>query len=55
MDLTKLKGHIPDKVIEQIPGVITKFGFDTPVKLAHFLAQCGHESGGFRLVQENLN
>lgn len=55
MDVNKLKGHIPDTVIAQIPEVITKFGFDTPVKLAHFLAQCGHESGGFKLVTENLN
>ena len=23
--------------------------------MAHFLAQCGHESGGFRLTKENLN
>ena len=55
MDLSKLKGHIPDTVIDQIPDVIAKFGFDTPVKLAHFLAQCGHESGGFKVVNENLN
>lgn len=55
MNLDKLKGHIPDNVIAQIPEVITKFGFDTPVKLAHFLAQCGHESGGFKVVNENLN
>jgi putative chitinase len=55
MDLNKLKGHIPDKVIEQIPGVINTFKIDTAVKLAHFLAQCGHESGGFRVVNENLN
>lgn len=55
MDINKLRGHIPDNVIAQIPEVIQKFGFDTPVKLAHFLAQCGHESGGFRLTSENLN
>ena len=55
MNLDKLKGHIPDNVIAQIPDVQAKFGIDTPIKLAHFLAQCGHESGGFKLVKENLN
>ena len=55
MNLSKLKGHVPDKVIEQIPAVSEKFGVNTPLRLAHFLAQCGHESGGFRLTQENLN
>jgi len=55
MNLEKLKGHIPDTVITQIPGVMEKFQINTPLRLAHFLAQCGHESGGFKLVQENLN
>jgi putative chitinase len=55
MNLEKLKGHVPDKVIEQIPGVMEKFQINTPLRLAHFLAQCGHESGGFRLTKENLN
>lgn len=55
MNLDKLKGHIPDRVIDQIPEVMEKFAVNTPLRLAHFLAQCGHESGGFRLTQENLN
>ena len=55
MNLEKLKGHVPDKVIEQIPAVMEKFQINTPLRLAHFLAQCGHESGGFRLTKENLN
>jgi putative chitinase len=53
--LEKLKGHVPDAVIAQIPEIITKFNCNTPLRLAHFLAQCGHESGNFRAVSENLN
>jgi putative chitinase len=53
--LDALKGHIPDSVIVQIPDTAAKFNITTPLRLAHFLAQCGHESGGFKLVNENLN
>ena len=55
MNIEKLKGHIPDTVLAQIPDTVQKFEINTPLRLAHFLAQCGHESGGFRLTQENLN
>jgi putative chitinase len=53
--LDKLKGHIPDAVIAQIPDTAKKFNITNPLRLAHFLAQCGHESGQFRATEENLN
>jgi len=55
LKLENLRGHIPDAVIAQIPDTASKFEINTPLRLAHFLAQCGHESGGFRLTKENLN
>ena len=55
LKLDKLKGHVPQVVIDSIPEVASKFGINTPLRVAHFLAQCGHESGGFRVTSENLN
>jgi putative chitinase len=55
MDINKLKGHIPDTVIAMLPDTMAKFELNTPLRLAHFLAQAGHESGGFKAVNENLN
>ena len=55
LKLEKLKGHIPDSVIAQIPDTAAKFGITTNLRLAHFLSQCGHESGGFKAVSENVN
>lgn len=55
MKLDSLKGHIPDSVLAQIPSVMDKFSINTPSRLAHFLAQTGHESGGFKITKENLN
>ena len=53
--LDKLKGHIPDAVLAQIPDTAVKFNITNPLRLAHFLAQCGHESGGWKATSENLN
>ncbi len=53
--LDKLRGKIPNSVLSQIPDTAVNFNITNPLRLAHFLSQCGHESGGFKVVTENLN
>ena len=55
LKLERLKGHIPDSVIAQIPETAAKFNITNNLRLAHFLAQCSHESGSFKAVSENVN
>ena len=55
LNIEKLKGHVPDVVLAQIPETAAKFNITNNLRLAHFLAQCGHESGNFKAVSENLN
>ena len=55
LNIEKLKGHVPDTVLAQIPETATKFNITNNLRLAHFLSQCGHESGNFKAVSENLN
>ena len=55
MNLAKLKGHVPDSVIAQIPFIVSNYKVNTLLRLSHFLAQCGHESANFRAFKENLN
>lgn len=49
------KPDIVDALVNSIDLLANEYGIDTPLKMAHFLAQTAHESGGFRLMEENLN
>ena len=53
--ITKLSNTVTPSVIDQLPLIIEKFAIDNPLRLAHFLSQCAHESAGFKTVTENLN
>lgn len=52
---SKLVNHLPTNVIVLLDETVNKYQINTSLRLAHFLAQASHESGGFRLVYENLN
>lgn len=53
--VTKLQGKVPAQVLSELPMVFSRFRIDTPERLSHFLGQCSHESGEFKVVKENLN
>jgi len=55
LNLSRLKGIIPDKVINEIPETAKRFNITNNLRLSHFLAQCSVESGNFVAVLENLN
>lgn len=55
MDLKKLRTRLPKEVVDQIQLVVDRFQINTPLRLAHFLAQCAHESANFKATVENLN
>jgi len=50
--LNKLKGHIPDKVYNELSSIKE---LTNAFRIAHFLGQAAHESGNFTAVRENLN
>jgi len=62
MELTKeqLKQLLPknpyvDYWYNALSKLLPEYKIDTPKRIAAFIAQCSHESGGFMVLQENLN
>lgn len=55
VDTSKLRGIVPESILSEIPMIMSQFNINTPLRLAHFLGQVQHESGGFRSTVENLN
>lgn len=51
MNLSKL----PAVIQKELPSVMDKFQINTRLRLSHFLAQCAHESGDFKVIKENMN
>ena len=45
----------PDGWAEAMNNVFPTYEINTPQRVAAFLAQCGHESGGWTVFEENLN
>jgi len=41
--------------VDAMNNVFPTYSIDTPARVAAFLAQCGHESGGWTVFEENLN
>jgi putative chitinase len=44
-----------DQWCDALNKLLPDYGIDTPQRVAAFLAQCAHESGGFVFLKENLN
>ena len=60
LELQHLQQIIPKNQYTQywfnaLEQLLPQYQIDTPQRLAAFLAQCAHESGGFVFIKENLN
>lgn len=51
----RLKRILPLAVFDALEDCVIKYPINTPLRMAHFLAQCAYESAEFTRVEENLN
>jgi putative chitinase len=50
-----VKQATAQKWVDAVAAACQEFNINTPQRIAGFLSQCAHESGGFERLQENLN
>jgi putative chitinase len=50
-----VKQATAERWIDAVAAACQEFNINTPQRIAGFLSQCAHESGGFERLQENLN
>lgn len=54
-DLKAAKIKNPEKWLDAVVATCQEFEINTPQRVAGFLAQTSHESGGYTMLSENLN
>jgi len=50
-----VKNPYLDHWYEALEQLLDDYEINTPLRVAHFIAQCAHESGNFVFIKENLN
>ena len=56
--VNRIAPHARDNYLEAIRQggpLCEQHGITTPLRMAHFLAQALHETGGFRILRENMH
>jgi len=59
LTLDQLRQMVNNKHLEHwyeaLEQLLPDYDINTPHRIAHFIAQCAHESGNFNFIKENLN